>query len=147
MSEKKDSMTDKMRHLGARIGILERHRRRYLNERLSSTGLVGHQFFMLLNLHHQPGMCQDEISDRLSIDKTRIARSATFLEENGYIRRDRDENNRRRYHLYLTQKGEDMIPVIRSVVVDWGKSVTKGIPEEKIDDFIDMLQQMLDNSK
>ncbi|MBE6121979.1 MAG: MarR family transcriptional regulator [Erysipelotrichaceae bacterium] len=138
---------EQLRNISNRIDILERCRRRYLNKHLSSTGLKGHQFLMLLMILHEPGISQEELSRRIDIDKTRIARSSIFLEESGYIERRRDTADRRKYHLYLTAKGEELIPVIRSTTADFGRIITAGMSDEQIGVLEEMIAVMLTNAR
>ena len=138
---------EQLRNISNRIDILERCRRRYLNKHLSSTGLKGHQFLMLLMILHEPGISQEELSRRIDIDKTRIARSSIFLEESGYIERRRDTADRRKYHLYLTPKGEELIPVIRSTTADFGRIITAGMCVEQIGVLEEMIAMMLTNAR
>lgn len=138
---------DQLRMLSNRIDSLARLRRRFLNKRLSSTDLKGHQFLMLLTIMHDPGISQEEISKRIDIDKTRIARSSILLEEKGYIERRRDTEDRRKYHLYLTEQGNELIPTIRGIIYDWGISITEGLSDEEISLLMPMIEVLYNNAR
>ena len=137
---------DQLRMLSNRIDSLARLRRRFLNKRLSSTDLKGHQFLMLLTIFHDPGISQEEISEKIDIDKTRIARSSIFLEEKGYIERRRDTEDRRKYHLYLTEQGNALIPTIRGIIYDWSITITEGLSEEEIRLLMPMIEVLYNNA-
>ena len=134
-----------MRMIGVHIGRLERSRRRYLVEHLSDTGMIGHQFFLLMNLNRNPGLSQDELVDRLGVDKSRVARSASFLEKNGYITRVVDPSNKRRYKQKKKKKGEEIVPRVRKTVTQWSKKVTKGLTDKEIDTISKCLELMWNN--
>ena len=146
MKKKTVEEIEQLRQLSGCIGKLERSRRRYMNEHLSHLGLVGHQFIFLFTLFHEPGISQEELVETLGIDKTRIARSALQLEQLGYISRERDPHNRRKYCLRLTKEGEELIPQIRSVIADWGSIITEGLSFEEIRTALELLKVMRNNT-
>ncbi|MBQ6221417.1 MAG: MarR family transcriptional regulator [Solobacterium sp.] len=147
MVKRSKQQIEDMRALGAGIGRLERHRRRYMNEHLAPYGLIGHQFYFLISLWHEPGLSQENLVEILNIDKTRIARSALQLEEQGYIIRERNPKNRRKYRLYLTPEGEALIPKIRKTVSEWGYEVTQGLSDEDVHTILNYLDVMKSNLK
>ena len=127
------------------VGILERHRRRYINEQLRSTGLYGSMFFIMLKLECSPGINQDQLSEHLFIDKTRTARTARSLEKSGYITREIDEDNRRQYKLYLSGKGAELLPEIRRVLTEWHTDISAGISGSDYETALRVLEKMYQN--
>ena len=54
---------------------------------------------------------------------TKVIDSARKLEDKGYIERIINKDNRRKYILKLTKKGEEVIPVLKREVDYWHNSV------------------------
>ncbi len=135
----------KIRYVGSRIDFLERCRRRYFNEKMSDIGLKPHQFTMLLFILHDEGCTQEDLSRKMAVDKTRIARSCIELDEGGYIERRRDTEDRRKHHLFLTPKGSALIPGIRRVMAEWDAVITAGLDEEKVAMLMEVTDILLEN--
>ena len=60
--------------------------------------------------------------------KGNIAKSLKKLEEDGYIEREVNPENRRKYMLKTTSKGDEFVPKFRQISKDWEKEV--GITED-----------------
>jgi DNA-binding MarR family transcriptional regulator len=52
---------------------------------------------------------QQELADRLGLEKSTVSRLAAGLEKRGWLSRERDEANRRVYRLRLTEAGGDAV--------------------------------------
>ena len=101
------------RELGRAITFLSRGRKRFMAERLRELGFSGAMYLILLHLEHHPGATQDSIANHLFIDKCNVARRTKKLETLGYLYRETNQNDRRENHLYLTDKGRELVPTIR----------------------------------
>ena len=55
-----------------------------------------------------PGITQEQISERLGMDRGTTARSVAALEEQGFIIRETDKRDRRINHIYATEKAEQL---------------------------------------
>ena len=64
----------------------------------------------LVEIALNPGHTQEEISERLLMDKTTTARAVKQLEQRGYIIRKRNDIDKRRYRLDPTEKGKVLLP-------------------------------------
>ncbi|WP_322395982.1 MarR family transcriptional regulator, partial [Clostridium perfringens] len=62
------------------------------------------QFMYLLELYIEDGRNQEELAEVLKIDKGTTARAIKKLEENGFVRREKDENVIRNSLLYFSTK-------------------------------------------
>ncbi|MGL5506720.1 MAG: MarR family winged helix-turn-helix transcriptional regulator [Paraclostridium sp.] len=77
------------------------------------------QFMFLVNLYKNDGISQEELAEILNIDKGTTARAIKKLEEEGFIRREKDEKDKRAYKLYITDKAEDVKEDIFSILREW----------------------------
>ena len=96
------------RHIGKYISLLHRKGSIFINRELSNYGIGSGQFMFLLELYIQDGRNQEELSERLKIDKGTTARALKKLEEQGFITRLKDECDKRSNKIYLTQKAKDV---------------------------------------
>lgn len=65
------------------------------------------QAFAIHELDHGSGLSQQELAERLLLEKSTVSRMAADLENKGLVKRERDPSNRRTYRLKLTDAGRD----------------------------------------
>ena len=130
------------RELGRAITFLSRGRKRFMAERLRELGFSGAMYLILLHLEHHPGATQDSIANHLFIDKCNVARRTKKLEALGYLYRETNQNDRRQNNLYLTEKGRELVPIIRSYMGQWGREITAGLTDEERTTLIGLLTKM-----
>ena len=58
-------------------------------------------------IHHGNGVTQKEICEKFDVNKAAVARQCASLEEKGFIKRERNENDGRSFLLFPTEKAED----------------------------------------
>ena len=63
------------------------------------------QAFAIHELDHGAGLSQQELAERLLLEKSTVSRMVADLERKGLITRERDPANRRIYRLQLTDVG------------------------------------------
>jgi DNA-binding MarR family transcriptional regulator len=61
---------------------------------------------LLVELHATREVTQQQLADRLSIDKSRVSRLCAALERKNLLARERDASDRRNLRLCLTESGE-----------------------------------------
>ena len=77
------------------------------------------------------GKNQEEIAETLKIDKGTTARALKKLEEQGFVTRIKDENDKRSNKIYLNDKAKDVREGVLDVLSDWNKEITKSLTEEE----------------
>lgn len=135
------------RELGRAVTYLHRSRSRFMSERLRDYGFSGAMYLILLHIEHHPGTTQDNIANHMFIDKCNVARRTKKLETLGYLYRETDQNDRRQNNLYLTDKGRELVPVIREYLVQWGDSITASLTSEECATLIGLLTKMTGQNK
>jgi DNA-binding MarR family transcriptional regulator len=63
------------------------------------------ELFALHELDSTPGLAQNELADRLRLDKSTVSRLVAGLESRGLVTRERDTGNRRFVRLSITPAG------------------------------------------
>ena len=100
----------------------------------------------LLEISFFPGHTQEEISERLLMDKTTTARAVKQLELRGYITRTRDPEDRRRYRLQTTTKGDEMVPQVLEALEFAQNTLYEGLNQKELADAARILRKMADNA-
>lgn len=138
---------DFTRELGRAVTCLHRSRSKFMGERLREHGFSGAMYMILLHVDRHPGASQDSIANHMYIDKCNVARRTKKLEELGYIRRETDQADRRQNNLYLTEKGRELVPVIKTYLSQWGQGMTESLSEKEKDTLITLLTKMTGQNK
>jgi len=111
------------------VSIVYRLHAIYLNNELRHLGLTAGQVPFLFHIAHQPGITQDEIAEQAHIDKGTVARAVKKLEDGELISRTPDPQNRRKYRLTLTEKGDTTLPAIIGIEQAWENLILSGLSE------------------
>jgi DNA-binding MarR family transcriptional regulator len=74
----------------------------------------GH-FAILMSLYGTEGCSQDSLALSRGFDKTMIAKSMVRLEEEGFVCRETDEDDKRVKRLYLTKKSRHLRPEMERI--------------------------------
>jgi DNA-binding MarR family transcriptional regulator len=135
------------RELDRSIVCLNRRRSRFMAERLRAQALNGPTYAFLLNIDRNPGSSQDSLANHFSIDKGTVARYVKRLEKLGYLSRTPDERDRRTYHLFLTEEGRKVLPVIRDNLDKWSRQMLAGFSPEDSQAAFRIIERMTENSR
>ncbi len=134
------------RSFGRSISRLNVYKNIYMSRALEPYGIGSGQYIFLLYLYRMEGASQDELTDKILVDKATTARAAKKLEEKGYIRRIRDKDDGRIRRLQLTTKGMEFEPILRKIMDEWTFGLTSGLSESEKEDLLDLLEKMENNA-
>jgi DNA-binding MarR family transcriptional regulator len=95
-------------HIAGAISYLHRTGQSCMSRELDGLPLRAGSTAFLLHLYTREGEYQDEFARALGYDKATTARAYQALEQDGLVRRVRDEADRRRTRLYLTEAGYEV---------------------------------------
>ena len=84
----------------------------YMAKELEAYHVGSGQFEFLLFLYHEDGISLEKLAKALRVSKSTSTRAIQSLEKEGYVYRQRDENDLRAYRVYLTEKGTGMRDII-----------------------------------
>lgn len=92
-------------------------------------------------LLHHPNVMQESLVRHFYLDKSTIARTIKRLEDDGYVSRTIDTDNRRAYRLLLTEKGSHIAPEIIAIDREWERMILSCFQEKEHEQFISNLTQ------
>jgi DNA-binding MarR family transcriptional regulator len=131
MTEEFKSACGETLPIGKLISVIARNKTIYLNHELKEYGINASQLQFLFEIELHEEINQDRIASRCSINKGAVARSIRKLEENGFVKREIDINNRRQNKVSLTPKGEATLSKAHEKLDAWEEQVLKDSPVEK----------------
>lgn len=99
--------------------ILHKNNRKFLNDSLAEYDLNLLQAMCLLIIDEIENTNQQELTELLFLTKGGITKALKKLEADGYIIRKQSKIDARQYVLNLTEKGNDIIPVLERINKKW----------------------------
>lgn len=108
------------------IHNISKNQLKYLNSKLTDLNM-GHEIRYILFIHDRPNSSQEDLVNFSGQSKGNIAKVLKRLEDEGYIKREVNPQNRRKYMLNTTSKADELVPKIRQISKDW--EVEVGITE------------------
>ena len=94
------------------IGIIARALDSIANIEFRDLELARGQYLYLVRIGEEPGIIQEELSDRLKVDRSTVARSVKKLADKGLIEDLKDNTNQKTKQWFLTEKGKAVYPFI-----------------------------------
>ena len=136
---------EKKRHIGKYISQLYRKSSVFINKELAKYGIRSGQLMFLMDLYLKDGKNQEEISERLKIDKATTARALKKLEEQDFIKRIRDDNDKRSNKIYLTDTSKDLKEEVYGVLDEWNEKISKSLTREEKETLANLLEKVCKN--
>ena len=83
----------------------------------------GHNVRYLMFIYDNPDCSQEDIVNMFCQSKGNIAKILKKFEDEGFIKREINPENRRKYMLNTTDKANELIPEFRQISKDWEDEV------------------------
>lgn len=83
----------------------------------------GHNVRYLMFIHDNPNSSQEDLVNMFGQSKGNIAKILKKFEDDGFIKRQINPQNRRKYMLNTTDKANDLVPRFRQISLDWEREV------------------------
>ncbi|WP_370963774.1 MarR family winged helix-turn-helix transcriptional regulator [Amycolatopsis sp. cg9] len=91
------------------MGRLHRTGVARIDEELAAIGTSLRDFYVLVCVGEYGPLSQQSVADRLGLDRSDLVKVLDRLEAAGWVRRERDTEDRRRHVLTLTGEGRAMV--------------------------------------
>lgn len=113
------------------ISILYRKSHIWLNSGCERVHLTAAQAVVIMIVCDFRELTQDEITKRLSLDKSVVAKTVSKLEDGGYLLRVTNKKDKRTYDIHPTDKAWAVYPAIREEVERCIHRMTLGLSQEE----------------
>ncbi len=133
--------------VGRLVSILYRKNQVYLNCALKSAQITASELPFLLYFFRNDttaGISQEALSAYLLIDKAATARAVQSLLKKGFLRKEKDEADRRANKIFLTELGEQQRTVVQARLQQWTQFLTEGLDAQSVDTMFHVLEQMVE---
>ncbi|PKM52296.1 MAG: MarR family transcriptional regulator [Firmicutes bacterium HGW-Firmicutes-7] len=128
--------------MGRWISVLYRQFQSFINHALKDLDISSSEYAFLLTLYYREGVSQETLSSHLYIDKAATARAINLLESKGYVIRKKDEVDRRKNRIYITEKGLSVKGDLKKALNEWNEIITEGLDSKTIEQLSYNLREM-----
>jgi DNA-binding MarR family transcriptional regulator len=128
--------------LGKLLAHISKYTMKYMSENLEEYGLTGYTYGYLMVLFHKDGLSEKELTEHMLVDKATTTRAISKLEEIGYIRKERDLNDKRAQRIFLTQNAEDLRPIMDHLKKEWTEIVLGELEDDERKTLLDILTRI-----
>ncbi len=112
------------------------------------TDLAVNEIRLLLFLHQNKELdIASEIVENLMISKSHVSYTVEKLKNKGYIIKVEDEKDKKKFHLKLTEKADNILKIIKSEQNKLNDISFKDITENEKKQFIQTFNKILNNTK
>lgn len=127
--------------LGCKMGYAVKGIMRLLRSKFEEKGikLTLEQYFVLNILNNEEGLILQELANIVDRDKSAVLRLINGLEENHFVARTTDTEDKRRKILLVTKPGLKELRKATTLEKQMNASITDGIPQEKVQELEDLL--------
>lgn len=101
-------MEDILREIGSISRMLES----IANIEFKEVQLSKGQYIYLVRIFENEGIIPERLAELIKVDRTTLSRAVKKLEENGFILKESDKENKKIKHLYTTIKGKQAVQLI-----------------------------------
>lgn len=103
-------------------------------------------FYVLLVIEEGAGrLSQQELADRLLLDKVSMTRALDHLGEKGLVERCACAGDRRKYLVKLTPKAKPAVKAVRAAYAELNEEALQGLPQAARAAFLRQLMAVVDN--
>lgn len=113
---------------------------------LEKLGLFFGQPRLMYQIKLHPGLSQQDLVQRLGVSKEAVSLSVRRLQKKGYIHREVDESDKRRYTLRLTKEGLDLLDEVLIHQNEAYQQLLEPLNEKQRNEFQHLIDLMLEHA-
>ena len=103
----------------------------YMSKELEPEGLSGYQRSYILEVCRNPGISQEQLAQKIFINKSNVTRQLAVLEQNGFVTRSPCGTDRRIMQVYPTGKALDLYPKVKKLLAEWNEYLSEDFTGEE----------------
>ena len=119
-----------------RLGVV------FLSKEYKEYGIGSGQYQFIFSLYMEDGVSHDVLTEKLGVDKATTTRAIAKLEEEGYVKRVLDKNDKRKYKIFLTDKAIEKKEEILEIGARWENMLIGSLDSEQIKCLKDIFKQI-----
>ncbi|MGE6226471.1 MarR family winged helix-turn-helix transcriptional regulator [Paenibacillus chitinolyticus] len=134
-----------MKEILREIGMIARALDSISNIGFTEYDLTRGQYLYLVRICENPGIIQEKVAELIKVDRTTASRAIKKLENNGFVAKKDDVENKKIKKLFPTEKGRQVYPFIKREN-DYSNSVAlDGFSESEAETMFHLLERVRKN--
>ncbi|WP_407374764.1 MarR family winged helix-turn-helix transcriptional regulator [Methanobrevibacter sp.] len=113
----------------------------FLKDKLNDVEITYGELTYIYNIKFFPLISQRELAEILFVSEANVAKMVKKLVRKGIVEKKKDENNKSRNVLKLTDNGEELFVKINIITCGWEREITKNLSN---DEFFKFKEQLYD---
>lgn len=136
-----------IKEIAVYVNILNSRIKKCFIDRLQENGIniTPEQYLVLDILWEKQSLSQQNIADIIQKDKNSVTKIIDSLEKKHLVKRVMDKKDRRINKIELTEDAIAMEKVATEVAIDFMNEAIKGIDNQELDDFVNVMRQIKNN--
>ena len=118
----------------------------YLKDKLEDIEITYGELTYIYNIKFFPSISQRELAEILYVSEANVAKMVKKLVKKGIVEKRKDESNKSRNVLRLTDKGEELFVKINVITCGWEREITKNLSNDEFFNFKEQLYDMIKES-
>lgn len=114
----------------------------FLSKEYKSYGIGSGQYQFLFLLYNEDGISHDVITEKMAVDKATTTRAINKLEKEGYVKCVLNEQDKRKYKIFLTDKALERKDEILEVGSKWEKKLIDELSSEEVHNLKNILKKI-----
>lgn len=128
------------------ISIVQRNTNRYFDLRLTAEQIGSGQQFFLLRIAENEGITMYDLARIGNYDKGTVTKAVQKMEQQGYVRMEIDEHDKRVRHLYTTERARQVVERVYDLRDEWNAKITSTFTPEEREQVFALLARMAKGS-
>jgi DNA-binding MarR family transcriptional regulator len=118
----------------------------YLKDKLEDIEITYGELTYIYNIKLFPSISQRELAEILFVSEANVAKMVKKLVNKEIVEKRKDENNKSRNILRLTEKGEELFVKVNLITCGWEREITKNLSNEEFFKFKEQLYDLIKQS-
>lgn len=118
----------------------------FLKKKLTDIEITHGELTYIYNIKFYPSISQRELSETLFVSEANVAKMVKKLVKKGLVEKKKDESNKSRNILNLTEKGEKLFVKINTLTIAWEREITKNLDNDNFFEFKNILFELTKES-
>ncbi|MBN2638971.1 MAG: MarR family transcriptional regulator [Bacteroidales bacterium] len=132
--------------IGRLIAAAHKKAYQYAAIKLKTCDIEVGQFFFLRYIMKNQGISQEEVAQKMYLDKATVSKGVNILVRNGYIQKKANPKDKREYRLFATKKANQMEEMVDSIHKEINEYLVKELNEEEILTLRNLLNKIVNQS-
>lgn len=114
----------------------------HVTDRLLHLDIERHYYALYILDKADTTLTQSELAESLQVDKVAVVRLVDYLTEAGYVKRRVDLQDRRKQHVVLLPKSQEILPEIREAFADADNTLLTILDDRDRQEFLRIVSKL-----